>query len=172
MKALLSKRFFTEAKTRSWCFNAPIFCLVLGGCTVSPQLATQNEVRDRVAADTAKMFENQEAISGPITLDEALARALKYNLDFRLKNMESALALGLNELSKFDMLPRVLASAGYSQRNNDSGGSSYGIEDGLESLRPSSSQEKVTILKVLSSVGIHWTSVFLIIAQGNRLIST
>ena len=142
MKALLSKRFFTEAKTRSWCFNAPIFCLVLGGCTVSPQLATQNEVRDRVAADTAKMFENQEAISGPNTLDEALARALKYNLDFRLKNMESALALGLNELSKFDMLPRVLASAGYSQRNNDSGGSSYGIEDGLESLRPSSSQEK------------------------------
>ncbi|UZE97240.1 TolC family protein [Alkalimarinus alittae] len=142
MKALLSKRFFTETITRSWRFNAPIFCLFLGGCAVSPQLATQDEVRDRVASDTTQMFENQEAINGPITLDEALARALKYNLDFRLKNMESALALGLNELSKFDMLPRVLASAGYSQRNNDSGGSSYGIEDGLESLRPSSSQEK------------------------------
>jgi outer membrane protein TolC len=142
MKALLNKRFFTGTATRAWRFNAPIFCLVLGGCSVSPQLATQDEVRDRVAADTAQMFENQVAISAPITLDEALARALKYNLDYRLKNMESALALGLNELSKFDMLPRVLASAGYSRRNNDSGGSSYGIEDGLESLRPSSSQEK------------------------------
>ena len=142
MKTLLNKRFFTEAASCARRFNTPLFCLVLAGCSVSPQLATQDEVRDRVAADTAQMFEDQEVINGPVTLDEALARALKYNLDFRLKNMESALALGLNELSKFDMLPRVLASAGYSQRNNDSGGSSYGIDDGLESLRPSSSQEK------------------------------
>lgn len=142
MKALLKSRFFNVNTVSYQRFKTPVFCLLLAGCSVSPQLATQDEVSERVASDTAQMFKDQVVISAPISLDEALARALKYNLDFRLKKMESALALGLNDLSKFDMMPRVLASAGYSSRNNDSGGSSVGIEDGQESLRPSSSQER------------------------------
>lgn len=142
MNALLNNRFFLVVVANYRRLKTPAFCLFLGGCSVSPQLATQDEVAGRVATDTAVMFKDQVAITAPINLDEAFARALKYNLDFRLKKMESALALGLNDLSKFDMLPRVLASAGYSRRNNDSGGSSIGIEDREESLRPSSSQER------------------------------
>jgi outer membrane protein TolC len=60
-----------------------------------------------------------EPIAGPLTLDEALARALKYNLDRRGKLMEEALALGQLEVSQLDMLPKLLAQAGYSWRDND-----------------------------------------------------
>jgi len=116
--------------------------LVLAGCAVTPQLATQKEVQDRVKSDTARMYLAQAPIAAPVTLDEAVARALKYNLDYRLKKMESALAFDLTGYAGYDMLPKLLATAGYSRRNNDSGGTSIGIEDGLVSLRPSTSEER------------------------------
>lgn len=119
-----------------------VSALVLAGCTVSPKLATQEEVRDRVKSDTNKMYVNQPPISAPVTLEEAIARTLKYNLDYRLKKMESALALGLTDYSSYDMLPKLLTNAGYRTRNNQSGGTSIGILDGIESLRPSTSEER------------------------------
>ena len=119
----------------------------LAGCTVIPQKATQEEVANRVKEDVSKMYVNQEPITAPITLEIAVARTLKYNLDYRLKQMESALALGIADYSKYDMWPKLLANAGYNARSNYSGGTSVGIEDGLESLRPSTSQERDSILQ-------------------------
>jgi outer membrane protein TolC len=119
-----------------------VAALVLAGCTVTPKLATQEEVRDRVTADTALMYVNQVPISGPVTMEEAVARSLKYNLDYRLKKMESALSLGLADYASYDMLPNLLATAGYRARSNDSGGTSIGILDGVQSLRPSTSEER------------------------------
>ena len=116
--------------------------LVLAGCTVTPKLATQDEVRNRVKSDTDRMYMNQTPITGPVGLDEAIARTLKYNLDYRLKKLESALALGLTDYANYDMLPKLLATAGYRTRNNDSGGTSIGIVDGIQSLRPSTSEDR------------------------------
>lgn len=116
--------------------------LFLAGCTVAPKLATQVEVRDRVKSDTAAMYLNQAPINGPVSLEEAVARSLKYNLDYRLKKMESALALGIADYSNYDMLPNLLATAGYRTRSNFSGGTSIGIDDGIQSLRPSTSEER------------------------------
>ena len=116
--------------------------LALAGCAVAPRPATRDEVRDRVTSDTSRMYLQQAPITGPVTLEEAIARTLKYNLDYRLKKMESALSLGLAEYSNYDMLPNLLANAGYRTRNNYSGGSAIGIDDGIESLRPSSSEDR------------------------------
>lgn len=46
-----------------------------------------------------------------------MARALKYNLDRRSKMMEEALAMGQLDVSKFDMLPKIMAQAGYAYRD-------------------------------------------------------
>lgn len=119
-----------------------LIAALLAGCTVMPQQATKEEVSNRVKADLSEMYVEQEAIAGPISLEAAVARTLKYNLDYRLKKMESALALGITDASKFDMWPKLLASAGYNTRNNFSGGTSVGIADGVQSLRPSTSQQK------------------------------
>jgi outer membrane protein TolC len=51
------------------------------------------------------------------------------------------------------MLPRLVASAGYTSRSNDAGGTSVGIEDGQISLRPSTSQEKQ---RDLANLGLSW----------------
>ena len=42
----------------------------------NPKPATQAEVSNRVNEDTARMYLNQEPISGPVTMEEAIARAL------------------------------------------------------------------------------------------------
>lgn len=119
-----------------------LIAALLAGCTLLPQPATQAEVKTRVQEDVSKLYINQEPIAGAITLEEAVARTLKYNLDYHLKQMESALALGITDYSRYEMWPKLLATAGYNTRNNDSGGTSVGIEDRIQSLRPSTSQER------------------------------
>ncbi|MEN9538256.1 MAG: hypothetical protein RLZZ126_491 [Pseudomonadota bacterium] len=116
--------------------------LLCTACTIVPEPVTPDEVTARVKDDTPRMYSDQEPISGPVTLEMAVARSLKYNLDYRLKQMESALALGITDYTSFDTWPKLLLSAGYSTRDNDSGGTSVGIVDGIVSLRPSTSQTR------------------------------
>jgi outer membrane protein TolC len=61
--------------------------------------------------------------------------------------MESALAQGLTDYASYDMLPQMVASAGYRSRNNDSGGVSVGILDGEMSERPTTSDERSRTLR-------------------------
>jgi outer membrane protein TolC len=125
--------------------------LLLAGCgSLNPKPFTQDEIKERIALDRQMMYADQEPVTKPISFYEAGARALKYNLDYRLKLMEHALAKSLNEVAVYEMLPRVVAGAGYVDRNNDSGGRSIGIEDGVETLRPSTSEERERTLANLT----------------------
>lgn len=124
---------------------------LLSGCgSLQPVPYTEQEVQERVAQDHLQMYAEQEPIAGPITFHEAAARALKYNLDYKLKLMEDALTRSLHDVSTYEMLPRLVAGAGYVRRNNDSGGRSIGIEDRLETLRPSTSEERERTLANLT----------------------
>ena len=51
-----------------------------------------------------------------------------------------------NWLMQQDMLPKLMTDAGYRWRDNDSGGTSVGIEDRVVSLRPSTSEEREHLL--------------------------
>lgn len=115
---------------------------LLAGCAIVPEPLTDSEVRNRVHTDQEFLYVEQEQVFRPISFEEAVARALKYNLDYRLKIMESALASGLANLSRYDMLPNLLANAGYTSRNNDSGGNSVDIDTGQPTLANSTSQER------------------------------
>jgi outer membrane protein TolC len=68
-------------------------------------------------ADKVAVRKNVEPITAPLSLDEAMARALKYNLDRRARLMEEALALRQLDVSNLDMLPKLMAQAGYSNRD-------------------------------------------------------
>lgn len=99
---------------------AAVALLGLTACaSVEPVALTRGELGPTTAADAKAIQAGVEPISGPLSLEEALARALKYNLDRRARMLEEALALQQFDVSKQDMLPRLLAQAGYSWRNND-----------------------------------------------------
>lgn len=102
---------------RSW--GGVAIAIVLAGCAVTPQPLTQDDVARRATEDRARMGENQEPITGPMTFADVAARILKYNLDFRQRMMEGALAESQLAVGRWDMFPALLANAGYVTRNNE-----------------------------------------------------
>ncbi len=92
----------------------------LSACgSVTPVALDQEAMVQTNQADRKAAQQDVEPIKGPVTLDEAIARALKYNLDRRSRLMEEALALNQLDVSKLDMLPKLMAQAGYSDRDKE-----------------------------------------------------
>jgi len=92
----------------------------LSACgTISPAALEQQALVQTNQADRKAAQQYVEAINGPLTLDDAIARALKYNLERRTRLMEEALALNQLEVGKLDMLPKLMAQAGYTDRSNE-----------------------------------------------------
>lgn len=115
--------------------------LIAAGCAVKPVAITDEAHLKRAAEDQRRLFDDQEPVKAPLTLHEAIARALKYNMDYRTRLMEEASSLGQTELASYDLLPRLTAAAGYSTRNNDAFGVGY-TPSGSISTTPSSASER------------------------------
>src|SRR5688572_29643022 len=114
----------------------------LNGCAVAPKPLTTAELTQQAAADRSVMFRDMTPIDHPLTLAEAMARAIKYNFDARAKSMEEALALRQLDVDKFALLPQLTASAGYVYRDRDLAQSSTSFITGRQSLEPSLSTER------------------------------
>lgn len=123
-------------------FAVSLLSLAISGCAVTSQPIERSASEQRAQNDLQAMFADQEPLGGPLTLHEAMARAVKYNLEARLKLMEEAMAQRQVDLASFDMLPRMALSAGYAGRSNVSASSSQSVETGTQSLEPSTSQDR------------------------------
>ncbi|HSG02624.1 MAG TPA: TolC family protein, partial [Marinobacterium sp.] len=99
-------------------FTLFVAAVALAGCSVSPEKLTLPEIQEVNQSDRAAAVEQVIPFSSAVTLEEAIARALKYNLDQRVKMLEQSLAAGELEAGKYDMLPKLLANAGYDWRSN------------------------------------------------------
>ncbi len=119
--------------------------LLLAGCAVSPQVLTEEEIAGFTAENLERLAAQQAPITGPVSLYEAMARALKYNLDFRVEQMKEALAVSEAALTSWEMLPKLVANAEASRRSNDPGGRSISLITGIQSLEPSRSTERTTL---------------------------
>ncbi|HYD80779.1 MAG TPA: TolC family protein [Paucimonas sp.] len=94
--------------------------LALGACaSIKPEPLTASELKTVSAADRERAQRDVEPLQGELRLEEAIARAIKYNLVRRTRLMEEALAQGQLEAGGYDMLPKLVAAAGYRDRNND-----------------------------------------------------
>lgn len=123
-------------------FGMSLLALVVSGCAVTSDPIERSVSEQRARTDLQNMYKDQEPLSGLLTLHQAMARAVKYNLEGRLKIMEEALAKRQLDLASFDMLPRMALDAGYVGRNNVNASSSQSVETGTQSLEPSTSQDR------------------------------
>ena len=122
--------------------SALVLIAVISGCAVRPHAITSDERSAQILDDKNAMFDGQEVVSAPITLEDAIARALKYNLDNRLKLMEEALSAKQLDMANFNLLPKLTANAGYSSRDNEAGSSSMDLISGNRLPTSSTSQDK------------------------------
>lgn len=118
--------------------------VTLAGCaSVAPQPVATSEIVAQAKADRETAQVDVEPIKGPVGLDDAIARALKYNLERRTRMMEEALALNQLDVGRYDMLPKVVAAAGYSARSEYATTRSIDSVTGAPSLaNPSISSDK------------------------------
>ncbi|WP_296952043.1 TolC family protein [uncultured Massilia sp.] len=93
---------------------------VLAGCgTVNVQPLAEETLQRQAALDRAAAQAQVPPLSGKLSMDEAIARALKYNLERRTRLMEEALALNQLDVANLDMLPKAMANAGYTWRDKE-----------------------------------------------------
>ncbi len=115
---------------------------VLAGCAIAPVPLTTEEIslssQERLALVTA----DQEPVRGMIGLYEAMARALKYNLDHKVEMFQTTLSNTELNLARYDMLPDVVAKSGYDGRDNFNASSSQNLLTGVQNFGASTSREK------------------------------
>ena len=92
-----------------------IFCLfiALAACARSPKNIDTNTLNFSIAEDITDLTVDTSLQN--IDLNTAIAIAIRNNRDLRISVMESALANRQRDLQKFDMLPDIALSAGYSE---------------------------------------------------------
>jgi outer membrane protein TolC len=97
-----------------------ILCLLyfLTACAVTPQPISVNERYEEAKTDIKQLFAQQQPFAGKLDFYEALARGLKYNLDYRIKLVNNALQAGQLKVAMFTMFPSVNASGSVYARNN------------------------------------------------------
>ncbi len=115
---------------------------IVSGCALNPAAFEAWEIADRANDNLARVDIAQEPVRGPIDLYEAMARALKFNLDHRVEIMEAALRGKEYNFAHYSMLPGVVANSGFTERNNVNASNSINILTGVESLATSTSQER------------------------------
>lgn len=135
---------------------APVAAVVmtLSACsTIVPHELAADKLVTANQADAQALQKNVEAITGPLSINEAIARALKYNLDRRSKMMEEALALNQLDVNHYDMLPKLVAQAGYATRDNDRISESRDASTGTPSAARFISQDRS---HTLVELGLTW----------------
>ena len=124
--------------------TASASALLIAACSVAPDPLSDWERAVRLDRDIQEMFQDQHSnkITKPFSLYDAMARALKYNLNSRLKMMESALSVKRFDVSSLDMLPQVTAQAGYAARNNYEAVVSKSMQNGVMSREAKAYSDK------------------------------
>jgi outer membrane protein TolC len=122
-----------------------IFVLIsalLGGCALKPLPFSNDDLAEARQGWMARAVGDSERISKPISLYEAMARALKHNLSARVDALDAALKMRQLDLASADQLPQLVASGDSTVRNNENASSSRSVLTGEQSLQTSTSSDR------------------------------
>lgn len=139
---MLSHVRVQAGRTVGWVVMASVALFSLNGCLIKPHALNKEDVKARVVKDFLAISSVEEPIVGPIDLYEAIARALKYNLDAKVKTMQVQLAHQQLNIAHYSLLPQLSANAGFDGRNNFAGGVGQSIITGRQAVEPFTSAEK------------------------------
>ncbi len=115
---------------------------MFGGCALSPVPLAPELIADVARANADTLDIDQEVIARPIDLHEAMARALKYNLEYRLESAQTSLRVAELDLAHYNLLPNAVANAGYAARDNKLASSSFNLVNNTPNFGASTSQDQ------------------------------
>ncbi|GAB3475474.1 TolC family protein [Marinomonas epiphytica] len=116
--------------------------LGLAGCAPKVVQLDMNKLSVQAHRELLASISTNEPIVEPISLYEAMARALKYNLDAQIEIKDEEFRRRQNLVINTGMWPSLLATFGIQSRDSVAASSSRSIVTGRESLEPSTSSER------------------------------
>ena len=120
-----------------------IISMVTGCMAIGPQ-PIPKAFDFKVIKEQAKAVKIPPSVTGPLSLEEAMERAMIFNLDHQVAKLNVALASLQYKASRFDLLPELTTAAGYTTRDKIYASSSQSVLTHQESLEPSTSLDKRT----------------------------
>ncbi|WP_440682688.1 TolC family protein [Cysteiniphilum halobium] len=93
--------------------------LIMTGCSITPKAVDHETQLNNTYKGLHEALKSQQPINHRITLSEAIARTLKYNLDHKVQQAQLMLESGNLKAAYMEMLPALNAGVDYSFRNND-----------------------------------------------------
>jgi outer membrane protein TolC len=109
----------------------------LSGCAVAPIPVDEASMIGLTQANLERVTQGNEPLVGSLSVYEAVARALKYNLDARVELYDTALRGAEVRLAGAQLLPSVVATAGYAARTSDLSTGNLDLPTGID-VQPTS----------------------------------
>lgn len=107
-----------------------VSALIFSGCSVNPELLTVSEIENDVKANIAQLDTMNQTIEKPITLEEAIDRAVHYNLEQKVEMMNSIIAHQKIDAVTYEALPELMTKAGYGERSEYAASASTSFSNG------------------------------------------
>jgi len=126
---------------------------LLSACAVTPEPFTPEQLSEAAKQDHSDLFKGGEPVTAPLTMSDAIARVLKYNLDRRAKVMEEALALNQTKVDRWDMLPKLAANAGFTSRSEPNATVSRDVRTQTNGTSPTYSVDRDNLT---TDLGLSW----------------
>ena len=115
--------------------------ILLQGCALNPRPLTPGEFQSHARLNWQQITQDYVPVTAPIGLYQAMARALKYNLNYRVKLAETSLSNAETNLAHFSLLPNAVLKSNYTKRNNTLASSSFNLESKERNFSESTSQD-------------------------------
>ena len=94
----------------------------IASCAVRPERLDSESISSFAQVNLSNVTAGQEPIVDTISLYDAMARAVKYNLDFHVEMYNEILKSNELAIARLGALPSLVANSDYNGRNNDAGG--------------------------------------------------
>jgi outer membrane protein TolC len=114
----------------------------LSGCTVTPSPIDDVTLMGLAQTRVDMVGRATDPIAGAISVYDAIARALKYNLDAQVETYQAALRSDESRFATAQMLPSLAVQAGYTARNNDLETAKLDLPTGIETPASSLSSDR------------------------------
>lgn len=105
--------------------------LLFTGCSVTPQPMNEQKIYTNAKNEYQKVVDTELKVTGPISVEEAIARALHYNREKRVSMMRSTLSKHQLDLITYEMLPQLTTNAGYAKRSEYDASASTSFVNGV-----------------------------------------
>ena len=115
--------------------------LLLNSCAPPKAALEEKAVSKILKEDLASIYQSDNT-ENILTLEDAIARGIKYNLDSKVAEMEELIASDNLSLERLSMLPTLNAKVQGIGRSNEGASSSLSVLSGITSVEPSISTEQ------------------------------